>query len=196
MSHTEAEGREMAEDTRVTPIGARLRAEREKQLRSRPEISARSGVPVPTIEGIELGKVARPRRRTIDKLAKALDVDVEALMYGPEGDDDPLGAAAPPSPDDMRAADDDALRYFLAAVEAKLASHDLATDPDELLFVHAAVFALGWERVSQLPGDLSYRVVAVAKALNDLGEGYVNFKDEVRNLEAEQQRIEEAEEAG
>jgi len=173
----------MAEDTRVTPIGARLRAEREKQLRSRPEISARSGVPVPTIEGIELGKVARPRRRTIDKLAKALDVDVEALMYGPEGDDGPLGAAAPPSPDDMRAADDDALRYFLAAVEAKLASHDLATDRDQLLFVHSAVSALGWERVSRLPGDLAYRAGAALKALNNLGAGYVNFDEAVRNLE-------------
>jgi transcriptional regulator with XRE-family HTH domain len=181
----------MAEGTPGARIGRRLRDVREAGLWTRNELGDKSGVSPSTIEDIEIGKVTRPRRTTIDKLAKALGVEAETLMYGTEADDDPLGEATPSSPDtrdtrDTRAADEDALRYFLAAVEAKLASHDLDTDRDELLFVHSAVFALGWERVSQLPGDLSYRVGAVAKALNDLGEGYVNFKQAVRDLEAQQ----------
>lgn len=100
----------MAEDTAVTPIGARLRAERERQLRSRPELSARSGVGVATIERIETGKAERPRRRTLEKLAKALGVPVETIMYGAEKDDAPLGEATPTPPDTPRVVSDEALR--------------------------------------------------------------------------------------
>jgi len=145
------------------------------------------------IEQLELGITGRPRRGTIEKLAAGLDVGIETLLEGVDGTEGdaseaaPLGAAAPPSPE-MRGEADDALRYFLAAVEGKLATHELATDPGQLLFVHAAVRALGWERVSQLPGDLHYRVKSVLRALNAAGEGRVNFEVEVRNLEAQRDR--------
>jgi transcriptional regulator with XRE-family HTH domain len=71
---------------------------RERELYTRPELAKRSKVAIPTIEALEGGLVARPRRGTIEKLADALGVDVHALMDGPEDGaaevaDAPSGAA-------------------------------------------------------------------------------------------------------
>jgi len=79
----------MAEDS-TTPgalIGRNVRAAREAQLLSRPDLAERSGVAKPTIAALELRMSARPRRRTVEKLADALGISVEELM-----------SAEPPAP--------------------------------------------------------------------------------------------------
>ncbi len=74
----------MPEGTPGERIGRRVRAVRERELYTRPELAKRSGVAIPTIEALEGGLVARPRRGTVEKLAKALDVDAHTLMDGPD----------------------------------------------------------------------------------------------------------------
>jgi transcriptional regulator with XRE-family HTH domain len=69
-------------------IGRNVRAAREAKLFSRPDLAKRSGLSLAGIDHLERGLSARPRRRTIEKLAKALDVDVDTLM---EGSEYPLG---------------------------------------------------------------------------------------------------------
>jgi transcriptional regulator with XRE-family HTH domain len=71
-------------------IGRNVRAVREAKLFSRPDLAKRSGLSLAGIDHLERGLSARPRRRTIEKLAKALDVDVDTLM---EGSEYPLGQA-------------------------------------------------------------------------------------------------------
>jgi transcriptional regulator with XRE-family HTH domain len=71
-------------------IGRNVRAAREAKLFSRPDLAKRSGLSLAGIDHLERGLSARPRRRTIEKLAKALDVDVDTLM---EGSQYPLGQA-------------------------------------------------------------------------------------------------------
>jgi transcriptional regulator with XRE-family HTH domain len=71
-------------------IGRNVRAAREAKLFSRPDLAKRSGLSPAGIDHLERGLSTRPRRRTIEKLAKALDVDVETLM---EGSQYPLGQA-------------------------------------------------------------------------------------------------------
>jgi transcriptional regulator with XRE-family HTH domain len=71
-------------------IGRNVRATREAKLFSRPDLAKRSGLSLAGIDHLERGLSARPRRRTIEKLAKALDVDVDTLM---EGSQYPLGQA-------------------------------------------------------------------------------------------------------
>jgi transcriptional regulator with XRE-family HTH domain len=100
----------MAEGTPGERIGRRLRDVREAGLYTRNELAKRSGVAASTIEDLEIGEVARPRRTTIDKLAEALGVEAEALMYGAEVDDVPLGEATPTPPDTTRVVSDEALR--------------------------------------------------------------------------------------
>jgi transcriptional regulator with XRE-family HTH domain len=75
-------------------IGRNVRAVREAQLLSRAELAERSGVSVPGIDHLERGITSRPRRRTIEKLAQALDVPVEHLMS-----EEPISpkVSAPPS---------------------------------------------------------------------------------------------------
>ncbi len=87
------------EDTPTTPgetIGRNVRAVRERQLLSRPDLAERSGVAKPTIAALELGMSARPRRRTIEKLAKALDVPVEHLLS-----EEPISPKASPPPSQL-----------------------------------------------------------------------------------------------
>jgi transcriptional regulator with XRE-family HTH domain len=71
-------------------IGRNVRAAREAKLFSRPDLAKRSGLSLAGIDHLERGLSARPRRLTIEKLAKALDVDVDILM---EGSQYPLGQA-------------------------------------------------------------------------------------------------------
>jgi len=71
-------------------IGRNVRAAREAKLFSRPDLAKRSGLSLAGIDHLERGLSARPRRRTIEKLATALDVDVDTLM---EGSQYPLGQA-------------------------------------------------------------------------------------------------------
>jgi transcriptional regulator with XRE-family HTH domain len=71
-------------------IGRNVRAAREAKLFSRPDLAKRSGLSLAGIDHLERGLSARPRRRTIEKLAKALDIDVDTLM---EGSEYPLGQA-------------------------------------------------------------------------------------------------------
>src|SRR3712207_2160448 len=74
----------MAEGSPGELIGRNVRAVREAKLFSRTELAERSGVSLAGIDHLERGLSARPRRRTVERLAKALGVDVEALMEGTE----------------------------------------------------------------------------------------------------------------
>jgi transcriptional regulator with XRE-family HTH domain len=80
-------------------IGRNIRAVREAAMYSRNHLAELSGVSASTIEDVELGLSARPRRTTIDRIARGLGVDAETLMEGAEVGSVPLGAAVPPSPD-------------------------------------------------------------------------------------------------
>lgn len=70
----------MAETSPGAIIGRNVRAVRERNLFSRTDLAERSGVSLAGIDHLERGQSARPRRRTIEKLAEALDVDVDTLM--------------------------------------------------------------------------------------------------------------------
>src|SRR5215212_11978146 len=80
----------MTEGSPGETIGRNVRAVREAKLFSRAVLAERAGVSLAGIDNLERGLSARPRRRTIEKLAKALDVDVGVLM---EGAGHPLGQA-------------------------------------------------------------------------------------------------------
>jgi transcriptional regulator with XRE-family HTH domain len=80
----------LAEPSPGEIIGRNVRTVREAKLFSRPDLAKRSGVSLAGIDHLERGLSARPRRRTIEKLAKALDVEVDTLMEGAEL---PLGQA-------------------------------------------------------------------------------------------------------
>lgn len=81
----------MAEDSPGARIGRTLRALREEQMFSRPELAKRAGVGVATLDHIERGLAARPRRTTLEKLAKPLGTTVDDLI----GATSPLGEALP-----------------------------------------------------------------------------------------------------
>jgi transcriptional regulator with XRE-family HTH domain len=83
----------MAESSPGASIGRNVRAARERNLFSRRDLAERSGLSLAGIDNLERGLSARPRRRTIEKLAEALDVDIGVLM---EETAYPL-AEAPPS---------------------------------------------------------------------------------------------------
>jgi transcriptional regulator with XRE-family HTH domain len=73
----------VTEETLGKAIGRRLRALREEQLLSRRELAIRAGVGLATIDHVEKGISARPRRTTIEKLARPLGVSVEDLIGAP-----------------------------------------------------------------------------------------------------------------
>ena len=88
----------MADDP-TTPgeiVGRNIRAVREAQLLSQRELAERSGVAKVTIATMELGRSARPRRRTVEKIANALGVPVEELM---SAEAPTPKQPAPPSPE-------------------------------------------------------------------------------------------------
>jgi transcriptional regulator with XRE-family HTH domain len=70
----------MAEAEPGAHIGRNVRVARERKLFSRKDLAERSGVSLAGIDNLERGLSARPRRGTIEKLADALDVDVDALV--------------------------------------------------------------------------------------------------------------------
>jgi transcriptional regulator with XRE-family HTH domain len=70
----------MEQETPGAAIGRRVRALRDHGLWTRSELAVRAGVSRPAIANLELGNSDRPRRGTIEKLAKALGVDVETLL--------------------------------------------------------------------------------------------------------------------
>jgi transcriptional regulator with XRE-family HTH domain len=80
----------MAEASPGAIIGRNLRTVREAKLFSRADLAERAGVSLAGIDNLERGLSARPRRRTIEKLARALQVDVDTLMEDPAH---PLGRA-------------------------------------------------------------------------------------------------------
>jgi transcriptional regulator with XRE-family HTH domain len=80
----------MAEASPGAIIGRNVRAVREAKLFSRAELANRAGVSLAGIDNLERGLSARPRRRTIEKLARALEVDVDTLL---EESAYPLGQA-------------------------------------------------------------------------------------------------------
>jgi transcriptional regulator with XRE-family HTH domain len=82
----------MAEASPGANIGRNIRAVRERKLFSRTDLAERSGLSVAGIDQLERGFSARPRRRTIERLAEVLDVDVDTLM---EEAAYPLGEALP-----------------------------------------------------------------------------------------------------
>ena len=75
-------------------IGRNIRVVREAQLLSRTDLAERSGISKAGIDHLERGLSARPRRRTIEKIAEALDVPVGDLLS-----EEPIRpkASAPPS---------------------------------------------------------------------------------------------------
>jgi transcriptional regulator with XRE-family HTH domain len=70
----------MHEETRGALIGRNIRALRDHMLFTRSELAQRAGVSIPGIDHIERGIIARPRRRTIEKIARALGVEPEDLL--------------------------------------------------------------------------------------------------------------------
>jgi len=66
-------------------IGANIRAVRMAGMFTRAEAAARSGISEQTLFMTEQGKVARPRRTTIERIANALEVPVERLLEGTDG---------------------------------------------------------------------------------------------------------------
>lgn len=72
-------------------IGARLRNARQRRLLTQEELAKASGIQVVTISRIENDRQeSQPRLTTVRKLAKALEVEAEWLMFG----DEDLKAAA------------------------------------------------------------------------------------------------------
>jgi transcriptional regulator with XRE-family HTH domain len=86
----------MEQETPGAAIGRRVRRLRDHGLWTRSELAERAGVSRPAIANLELGTSDRPRRGTIEKLAKALGVDVEELL----ADDAPAPLAAARRPDE------------------------------------------------------------------------------------------------
>jgi transcriptional regulator with XRE-family HTH domain len=66
-------------------IGANIRTVRIAGMYSRHDLAERSGLSIPGIARLEQGGSARPRRTTIERIAKALEVPVERLLEGTEG---------------------------------------------------------------------------------------------------------------
>src|SRR5215203_3733363 len=79
------ERRKMETQTPGQTIGANIRTLRMAGMFTRHELAERSGISVPAVVKLEQGKVARPRRTTIEGIAKTLDVPVERLLEGTEG---------------------------------------------------------------------------------------------------------------
>lgn len=70
---------------RKRPVGARflLREVREARLMTQADLAGKAGVDIDTISTIENGK-RLPRRHTLEKLAKALEVEIDVLVEPPE----------------------------------------------------------------------------------------------------------------
>ena len=76
----------MAEERAGAIIGRNVRRLRDGGLWTREELAAKAGVARQTIAHLELGTSGRPRRGTIEKIAGALDVPIETLLAGTDGE--------------------------------------------------------------------------------------------------------------
>ncbi len=75
-------------------IGRRLEASRDRRLWTQEKLAAESAVPVVTISRIENDRYSqRPRVATLQKLADALGVPLEWLVFG-DGQAEEMGKAA------------------------------------------------------------------------------------------------------
>lgn len=69
----------------MSTVGQRLREGREGRFMTQEQLAEKSGVPVVTISRIENNRQAtRPRLRTIQRLAEALEADPAWIMFGGE----------------------------------------------------------------------------------------------------------------
>jgi transcriptional regulator with XRE-family HTH domain len=85
----------MLEETPGVIIGRKVRRLRDAGLWTREELAAMAGVSRQAIAHLELGIAIRPRRGTVEKLARALGVDIETLLEG-VGDEAPKAEALRP----------------------------------------------------------------------------------------------------
>jgi transcriptional regulator with XRE-family HTH domain len=86
----------MTERTPGHAIGDKVRELRERGFFTRRELAQRSGLAQITLQHLEHGMSARPRRQTLEKVANGLSVPIDVLLEAAE-DEDPK-AEAPPSP--------------------------------------------------------------------------------------------------
>ena len=89
----------MAEETAGAIIGRNVRRLRDGGLWTREELADRARVSRQTIAHLELGTSGKPRRVTIEKLARALGVPVATLLAGTDGDALPKAQSPLPPPD-------------------------------------------------------------------------------------------------
>ncbi len=75
-------------------IGVRLVNIRRLRLWTQSRLAKEAGVSPTTVSGIETGRIARPHAGTLQKLARALDLDPQALLSSSEGPSERVG---PPS---------------------------------------------------------------------------------------------------
>lgn len=79
----------MAEEAPGAVIGRNIRAMREGGMYTRGELAEKAGVSAQGIAHLELGMSERPRRTTLEKIARGLGVDVETLLEGTGGAEAP-----------------------------------------------------------------------------------------------------------
>src|SRR4051795_5330726 len=65
-------------------IGKRLRNIRRSRMWNQRKLAEEAGVSPTTVSGIETGRIARPHFGTLHKLAQALEVDPQELLYPSE----------------------------------------------------------------------------------------------------------------
>jgi transcriptional regulator with XRE-family HTH domain len=151
-------------------IGRNVRAVREGQLLSRPDLAARSGVAKPTIAALELGMSAHPRRRTVEKIAGALGVPVEDLI---REDLTRPKSEAPPSleptlfnglKEERRAAEIPGWARAGLEKGAFVERFERAKESEEAAYQLHRDEMGNLERAEARPGTLRARNVAIAKA--------------------------------
>ena len=131
----------MEKDSPGRRIGRNLRAMREARMMSRPTLAERAGVGVATVDHIERGLSARPRRTTLEKLAGPLGVSVERLIDGatrplPKLDLAPMYEASRQDRERaLRAASDEERERYLNQIDAAMQSAEraIAEAEDEML---------------------------------------------------------------
>jgi len=144
----------MAEETPGAIIGRTVRRLRDAGLWTRDELAERSGVSRQAIAHLELGASDRPRRVTVEKLAKGLGVDVETLLAGVDGEA-PKGEE-PPSPTEEQERRNDSFR----------ASTLLSWAEEFRTLARRRRAALEQAQAKDLPG-LVYESIYVVNGAND-----------------------------
>ena len=71
-------------------VGRKLAAIRERRMWTQVRLAEEAGVSPTTVSGIESGRISRPRFGTLRKLARALGVEPEELIFGEGGASSPL----------------------------------------------------------------------------------------------------------